>query len=63
MQPFKLARIGKFSPKASGLSYDYTYLAIFGIGALGAAIVGNVLTYASVSVMFVVLARFSIIAG
>lgn len=64
MQPLTQATIAKYSdPESRGLSFGYTYLAIFGIGALGAAIVGTVLTYASVSVMFVVLAGFSTIAG
>lgn len=64
MQPLTQATIAKYSlPEARGLSFGYTYLAIFGIGALGAAIVGIVLTYATVSVMFVVLASFSVIAG
>lgn len=64
MQPFTQATIAKYSlPEARGLSFGYTYLAIFGVGALGAAIVGTVLTVASVSVMFVVLASFSLIGG
>lgn len=64
MQPLTQATIAKYSlPEARGLSFGYTYLAIFGIGALGAAVVGTVLTYASVAVMFVVLAGFSTIAG
>lgn len=57
MQPLTQATIAKYSvPESRGLSFGYTYLAIFGIGALGAAITGAVLTYASVSIMFVVLA-------
>ena len=64
MQPLTQATIAKYSmPGSRGLSFGYTYLAIFGIGALGAAITGAVLTYASVSVMFVVLAAFSVTAA
>jgi MFS family permease len=60
IQPLTQATIAKYSlPESRGLSFGYTYLAIFGIGALGASIAGAVLTYASVSVMFVVLAAFS----
>jgi len=60
MQPLTQATIAKYSlPESRGLSFGYTYLAIFGIGALGAAVAGTVLTYTSVSVMFVVLAGFS----
>lgn len=64
MQPLTQATIAKYSrPELRGLSFGYTYLAIFGIGALGAAIVGTVLTYASMAVMFTVLAGFAAIAG
>jgi len=64
MQPLTQATIAKYSlPESRGLSFGYTYLAIFGIGALGAAVVGAVLTYATVSVMFVVLAGFSTVGG
>ncbi|MCU4741063.1 MFS transporter [Natronoglomus mannanivorans] len=63
LQPLEQATIAKYSrPDTRGLSFGYTYLAIFGIGALGAAIVGTVLTYASPSVMFVVLAGFAGVA-
>ncbi|WP_089673246.1 MFS transporter [Halohasta litchfieldiae] len=62
IQPLSQATIAKYSlPESRGLSFGYTYLAIFGIGALGAAITGTVLTYSSVSVMFLVLASFSVI--
>jgi MFS family permease len=60
IQPLTQATIAKYSvPESRGLSFGYTYLATFGVGALGAAITGTVLTYASVSVMFVLLAVFS----
>ncbi len=63
IQPLSQATIAKYSlPESRGLSFGYTYLTIFGIGALGAAITGTVLTYSSVSVMFLVLACFSTIA-
>jgi MFS family permease len=61
MQPLTQATIAKYSlPESRGLSFGYTYLAIFGIGALGSAIAGTIITYASVSAMFVVLAGFSV---
>ena len=64
VQPLSQATIAKYSlPEARGLSFGYTYLAIFGIGALGAAIVGTVLTYASPAAMFALLAGFSMTAG
>jgi len=64
IQPLTQATIAKYSvPDSRGLSFGYTYLAIFGVGALGAAISGTVLTYASASVMFVVLAAFAAVAA
>jgi MFS family permease len=42
-----------------GLSYGYTYLAMFGIGALGSAVAGLVLTYFSKGLLFAVLAGFA----
>ncbi|MFQ3285703.1 MAG: MFS family permease [Natronomonas sp.] len=64
IQPLTQATIAKYSvPDSRGLSFGYTYLAIFGVGALGAAISGTVLTYASASVMFLVLAGFATVAA
>ena len=64
IQPLSQATIAKYSrPEARGLSFGYTYLAIFGVGALGAAIAGAVLTYAPPPAMFAVLASFSAVAG
>ncbi|MFC4987037.1 MFS transporter [Saliphagus infecundisoli] len=64
LQPLEQATIAKYSPPDSrGLSFGYTYLAIFGVGALGATVVGIVLTYASPMVAFLVLAACSTAAG
>jgi MFS family permease len=64
MQPLTQATIAKYSLAGSrGLSFGYTYLAIFGVGALGAAIIGGVRTYGSTPLLFVVLAGFSLTAG
>ena len=64
IQPLTQATIAKYSvPDSRGLSFGYTYLAIFGVGALGAAVSGTVLTYASASVMFLVLAGFAAAAA
>lgn len=60
MQPLIQATIAKYSPPGSrGLAFGYTYLAAFGIGAAGATIVGALLTYASIVVVFVVLGLFA----
>ena len=64
VQPLSQATIAKYSrPEARGLSFGYTYLAIFGVGALGAAIAGAVLAYAPPPAMFAVLASFSAAGG
>ncbi len=46
------------SADTHGLSYGYTYLGTFGIGALGAPIAGSALAFTSVSILFVILAGF-----
>jgi MFS family permease len=59
IQPLSQATIASYSPpEHRGLSFGYTYLAIFGVGALGASIVGAALTYGSSTTVFVVLAGF-----
>lgn len=63
-QPLSQATIAKYSrPDSRGLSFGYTYLAIFGIGALGAAIIGTVRTYGTVSLVFAALASFSALSA
>ena len=60
MQPLTQATIARYSPpEARGLSYGWTFLAIFGIGALGASVAGIVLTYANEQLLFIVLAGFA----
>jgi MFS family permease len=59
LQPLSQATIAKYSPPAyRGLSFGFTYLAIFGIGALGASLAGAALTYGSPTTLFVMLAAF-----
>nr|WP_303651894.1 MFS transporter [Halovenus rubra] len=63
MQPLSQATIAKYSPpEHRGLSFGYTYFAIFGVGALGASLVGTAVTYGSVSTVFGLLASFAGIA-
>jgi MFS family permease len=60
MQPLTQATIAAYSPvEARGLSFGWTFLAIFGIGALGASVAGVVLTYASEPALFLILAAFA----
>jgi membrane protein implicated in regulation of membrane protease activity len=43
-------------------SFGYTYVAVFGVGALGSAIAGFILTRTSPALLFVVLAVFAVAA-
>jgi MFS family permease len=64
VQPFYQATIAESTPpEARGLSYGYTYLGVFGIGALGGTIAGGVLTYFNPTALFVVLAGFGAAAS
>jgi len=45
--------------ESHGLSYGYTYLAMFGIGAVGATIAGTLLTYATTTALFITLATLA----
>jgi predicted MFS family arabinose efflux permease len=57
IQPLYQATVAEYSPTdARGLSYGYTYLAVFGVGALGASLAGGLLQYAGPSLLFGVLA-------
>ena len=57
VQPLSQATVAAYSPsEARGLSFGYTYVGIFGIGALGSTLAGTILTRAGPSELFVVLA-------
>ncbi|PHQ38036.1 MFS transporter [Halorubrum persicum] len=57
VQPLSQATVAAYSPsEARGISFGYTYLGIFGVGSLGAALAGTVLTRAGPRELFVVLA-------
>ncbi|EMA41012.1 MFS transporter [Halobiforma nitratireducens] len=59
LQPMYQATIAEYSPPGDrGLSYGYTYLGTFGIGAAGAAIAGYLLELTTVMGTFVGLAVF-----
>lgn len=46
-----------------GLSYGFTYLSMFGVGALGAVVAGAVLSFTGTGVLFVVLAAIVVVAA
>ncbi|NEU58814.1 MFS transporter [Halorussus sp. MSC15.2] len=64
VQPFYQATVAEYTPAGlRGLSYGYTYLGVFGVGALGAAMAGVILTYASSSGLFLALAAIAVTAA
>ncbi|WP_193363639.1 MFS transporter [Halogeometricum pallidum] len=57
IQPFYQATVAEYTPAGTrGLSYGYTYLGVFGVGALGGALAGTILTYATPAALFATLA-------
>jgi MFS family permease len=64
VQPLYQNTIARHTPEAArGVSYGYTYLGVFGVGALGAAVAGGILTYSTTTVMFVVLAGIAAVGA
>jgi MFS family permease len=61
IQPFYQATVAEYTPPGTrGLSYGFTYLGVFGVGALGGALAGAILTYATPAVLFTVLAGIAV---
>jgi MFS family permease len=61
IQPLYQATVALYSPADTrGLSYGFTYLGVFGVGALGAVLAGSVLQYANATVLFGVLAGLAV---
>ncbi|MFW5911302.1 MAG: MFS transporter [Halolamina sp.] len=64
VQPIYQAAVAEYTPEAArGLSYGYTYLGNFGVGALGAGLAGAILTYSNQTVLFLVFALIAAIAS
>ncbi|SEL59984.1 Sugar phosphate permease [Haloferax larsenii] len=64
VQPFYQATVAEYTPAGlRGLSYGFTYLGVFGVGALGGAIAGYVLDVANSTTLFFVLAGFAAAAS
>lgn len=62
VQPLYQATVAEYTPpEARGLSYGYTYLAVFGLGAAGASLAGALLQYAGPPVLFGVLAGVALL--
>ena len=63
VQPMYQATVAEYTPPDTrGLSYGFTYLGVFGVGALGGGIAGAILAYANPTVLFLTLAGFACIA-
>lgn len=63
-QPFYQAAVADHAASdARGLSYGYTYAGVFGVGALGGALAGLLLTYASPAVLFALLAALAAVGA
>ena len=64
VQPLYQATVAEYTPPGTrGLSYGYTYLGVFGIGAAGAAIAGGVLEFFDAGALFFVLAAIALTAS
>ena len=64
VQPLYQAAVAEFTPEAArGASYGLTYLCVFGIGALGGALAGGLLTIATAEALFLGLAAIAAIAA
>ncbi|MBX0296775.1 MFS transporter [Haloarcula nitratireducens] len=50
-------------PDVRGLSFGWTYTAVFGVGAIGSAIAGTILEWWSAKALFAVLGVFAVLAG
>jgi FSR family fosmidomycin resistance protein-like MFS transporter len=62
--PIYQAVIAEYAANSThGLSYGYTYLGMFGIGALGAPLAGTAVSYTSPRVLFLTLAGIAGLAG
>jgi MFS family permease len=57
VQPMYQATVAEYTPSGTrGLSYGFTYLGVFGVGALGGTIAGGILAVANPTALFLVLA-------
>jgi MFS family permease len=63
-QPFYQATVAEYTPAdARGLSYGFTYLGVFGVGALGGVLAGGLLAYADGTTLFLALALVAVLGA
>ncbi|MCT9096494.1 MFS transporter [Haloarchaeobius sp. HME9146] len=64
VQPLYQAAVAEHTPAGTrGLSYGYTYLGVFGVGALGGVLAGGLLTFADTGALFLALAGIGLFGG
>jgi MFS family permease len=64
VQPLYQATVAEYTPaRARGLSYGFTYLGVFGIGAIGAPLAGWLLDSSGPMALFVVLSAVALAAA
>jgi MFS family permease len=64
VQPFYQATVAEYTPAGTrGLSYGFTYLGVFGVGALGGLLAGAILAYATPTALFLTLAGIATVAS
>jgi len=64
VQPFYQASVAEYTPAGKrGLSYGFTYLGVFGVGAIGAVLAGTLLRFFSADQLFLVLAGLAACAA
>ena len=64
VQPMYQATVAEYTPAGTrGLSYGFTYLGVFGVGALGGGIAGALLAFADPTALFLTLAGFATVGS
>lgn len=62
LQPINQAAVSVYSgPRARGLAFGFTFLGVFGLGALGAPLTGFILDYSNQNVLFLSMAGIALI--
>jgi len=64
VQPMYQATVAEYTPAGTrGLSYGFTYLGVFGVGALGGGVAGALLAFADSTALFLTLAGFATVGS
>ena len=64
VQPMYQATVAEYTPAGTrGLSYGFTYLGVFGVGALGGTLAGGILAFANATALFLALAGIAAVGS